>query len=52
MAKVKNQPALQEVRSALSKKSSRSRLGKIPDVRADVPFDDDIEGNNISRELG
>jgi hypothetical protein len=46
MAKAKSlPPAINKLEPALHKKASRSRVGKIPDARADVPFDDDIEGN-------
>jgi len=45
MAKAKNQATLQTVKSTLGKKASKSRIGKVPDPRADVPFDDDIDEN-------
>jgi hypothetical protein len=48
MAKAKTlSPTIKKLQPALHKKAARSRIGKIPDERADVPFDDDIEGKKI-----
>ncbi|KAI9285988.1 6-O-methylguanine DNA methyltransferase [Umbelopsis sp. AD052] len=44
MAKAKTlSPTIKKLQPSLHKKAARSRIGKIPDERADVPFDDDIE---------
>lgn len=50
MAKAKTIPAksiqaIQLSKAPMNKKASRSRVGKLPDTRADVPFDDDVAGN-------
>jgi hypothetical protein len=44
MAKVKPIQSVQITKVSVNKKASRSKIGKLPDARADVPFDDDVAG--------